>query len=96
MKEKVLKIMYMCYEISNNTKSDVFFHYSPHTNAVEVWIYENGWISKDELVNSYMRDKPLIPFEEWIDNKTVLTCYIELNPHGLDNIISELEKLLVQ
>lgn len=41
--EKLHGVLAMCMEISNNTKADCFFDYSPHVNSYAVHLYRNGW-----------------------------------------------------
>lgn len=38
-------VLAMCMEISNNTKADCFFDYSPHVNSYSVNIHRDGWVS---------------------------------------------------
>lgn len=43
VKNKMAKIMKLAYEISNETKADVFVHYYGHTNTFDVNYNEFGW-----------------------------------------------------
>lgn len=36
-------VLTLCIEISERTKADCFFDYSPHVNSYCVHIYRNGW-----------------------------------------------------
>lgn len=36
-------VLTLCMEISNNTKADAFFNYSPHVNTYMVYVYRDGW-----------------------------------------------------
>lgn len=38
----------LCMKISNNTKADCFFNYSPHTNTYMVYVYRDGWSRSDD------------------------------------------------
>lgn len=37
-----------CMGISNTTKADCFFDYSPHVNSYSVNIHRNGWVSGED------------------------------------------------
>lgn len=50
IQDKLMKIMSLCYEISNKTDADVFFHYSPHVNCITVYYYENGYHDDEEFI----------------------------------------------
>lgn len=50
MKELLLKILALCYEISTTTKADVFFDYQPHCNYYGVRYYKYGWDENDEAI----------------------------------------------
>lgn len=42
------KVVKKCYEISTNSKTDVFFSYTPHTNTYDVAWVLNGWIGQND------------------------------------------------
>lgn len=39
----VTEIMQLCVEITNTTKSDAFFNFSGHINAICVSVHIDGW-----------------------------------------------------
>lgn len=43
IKRKLMQIVGMAYEISTETKADVFVDYHPHCNYLSFLIYKNGW-----------------------------------------------------
>lgn len=43
MNKLLCEILNKCYEISTNTKADVFFEYAPHVKRFTVYVYRNGW-----------------------------------------------------
>ena len=43
MSKLLCEILSKCYEISTNTKADVFFDYAPHVNTFSVFVYRDGW-----------------------------------------------------
>lgn len=45
-------VLNCCVEISNNTKADCFFNYSPHCNSYCVYIHRDGWV--DGEVGEYI------------------------------------------
>lgn len=44
------KVCKKCYEISINSKADVFFYYSPQCNAYSVNYYMKGWKENVETI----------------------------------------------
>jgi len=48
-------ILGKCYEISTQTKVDVFFDYAPHTSEIMIRIYPNGWSAEADC--EYIRHK---------------------------------------
>lgn len=47
----ITEVFKKCYYISNNSKCDVFFRYSPHVNFYEVEYHLCGWVqNKDAIV----------------------------------------------
>ena len=44
--ELLCDILSMCVYISQHSKVDVFFDYSPHCNAYSVFYYPEGWTEK--------------------------------------------------
>lgn len=50
MKELLLKVLALCYEISTTTKADVFFVYHPHCNYYSVRYNKDGWDENDETI----------------------------------------------
>ncbi len=44
MKDKIGRIAALCYQISEETKIDVFFDYSPHVCSISIRVYKSGWI----------------------------------------------------
>lgn len=47
--ERLQGVLALCMEISNNTKADAFFSYSPHVNCYSVHIHRTGWAEGAEL-----------------------------------------------
>lgn len=45
--QKLMKIIALAYEISKETKCDVFVRYAPHCNFLDVEYYINGWNEED-------------------------------------------------
>ena len=43
MSDKLREILWLCYKISTESKADVFFNYSPHTDSYNVYYYIDGW-----------------------------------------------------
>ena len=43
--ERLHGVLTLCMTISNTTKADCFFDYSPHVNTYGVHLYRNGWES---------------------------------------------------
>ena len=41
--ERLHGVLALCMEISDNTKADAFFEYSPHVNSYCVHLYRDGW-----------------------------------------------------
>lgn len=54
MKELLQKIIIKAYEITMNTKHDVFVDYAGHVNGVHIFIYEDGWKPNKEM--SFSKD----------------------------------------
>ena len=59
MKEKIMEVMSLCYDVTENTKHDAFFNFSAHVKWVTVEIHEGGWVGdadpnyrKDVYLNS--------------------------------------------
>lgn len=50
IQDKLMKIISLCYEISNKTDADVFFNYSPHVNYITVYYYENGYHDDENFI----------------------------------------------
>lgn len=46
MNKLLCEVLSKCYEISTNTKADVFFDYAPHVKAFSVFVYRDGWTEK--------------------------------------------------
>ena len=42
-------VLTLCMEISNNTKADAFFSYSPHVNSYMVYVHRDGWVEGAEM-----------------------------------------------
>lgn len=47
-KIKLMQAVGMAYELSTETKADVFIDYHPHVNYLSFSIYKNGWNSDAE------------------------------------------------
>ena len=97
MKEKVLQIMELCYDISNTTKHDVFFSYSPHVSQVSINIHHNGWINDEGMMEEYVEKKPDIKFAEWKKlnyNYEHISAYLK-NENKIDKIIIYLKEMLL-
>ena len=45
---RLLGVLTLCMTISNTTKADCFFCYSPHCNSYTVNIHRNGWKSGED------------------------------------------------
>jgi hypothetical protein len=73
-------ILAKCIEISNTKKADIFFHYSPHINGMEVDIHLNGW-SKN-----HSSDKGYRVYFDWEIPEEVESKIQELNK-VLDELI---------
>ena len=56
MKKNTLlcEVLSMCHHISNKSKADVFFEYSPHCDSYTVCFYRNGWTNKTAGDMEYM------------------------------------------
>lgn len=52
-------VLTLCMEISNNTKADAFFNYSPHVDCYSVNIHRDGWKPGEEA--------------EWLDMTSDIT-----------------------
>lgn len=52
----ILKVFKKCYEISNNSKTDVFFDYAPHCNFYGVRYYLEGANNTDDCNNINISD----------------------------------------
>lgn len=50
IKELLLKVLDLCYEISNTTEENVFFHYFPHTNTFDVYRYKEEEKKKGKII----------------------------------------------
>lgn len=50
MKELLLKVLALCYEISTTTRADVFFDYYSHCNYYSVCYNKDGWYENDETI----------------------------------------------
>ena len=46
----LLEVFRKCYQISTNSKYDVFFDYAPHCNIYTIYYYINGWNPDDEPI----------------------------------------------
>lgn len=72
MKELLLKILDLSYEISNTTNIDVFFKYYPHVNTFEVHYYQDRWsegkvpkyIASSKRINKENLEKAIEQLEE--------------------------------
>lgn len=42
-KDKIIKLLDLALDISNNSEDDVFVEYSPHCQLVSVRVYFDGW-----------------------------------------------------
>lgn len=96
--EKILKVMELCYKISNETKVDAFFYYAPHTQQIDVDIHYNGWINEDDMIDEFKRSNTKLSFNDWKKERNKykkLTHYINKKyEYDLDEIIKNLENLL--
>ena len=43
IKTKMMMILGMAYEISTETKADVFVYYFPHTKSIDIHVFKDGW-----------------------------------------------------
>lgn len=48
IKNKLMEIMGLCYEISEMTYADVLVRYNPHVNNITVLVYEDGLLDTDK------------------------------------------------
>lgn len=78
IKEKVLKIMELGLEVSNETSHKVFVRYYGHTDGLDIDIFYNGWTREKEID---LKESLFLDFEE----KEVLK--------SLNKIIKKLEEL---
>lgn len=78
IKEKVLKIMELGLEVSNETSHKVFVRYYGHIDGLDIDIFYNGWTREKEID---LKESLFLDFEE----KEVLK--------SLNKIIKKLEEL---
>ncbi len=84
MKDKIGKIAALCYQISEETKIDVFFDYQAHACSISIRVYKFGWTENNTPASL----------------KCCQSCFgiyldIEVLQIGIeDKIISELEAML--
>lgn len=76
MNEILCEILSMCYRISNNSKADVFFNYSPHCDCFTVNYYRDGW--KEHHLEEHDEICKYIAMTEGIDEENLLSCKAEL------------------
>lgn len=81
VKEKILKIMELGFEVNSREKNTVFIRFSGHCEIFEVSIHSKGW--KEGLGADFFKD---IYFGSWSENEA---------RKKLDEIIEKLEKLKV-
>ena len=54
MAELLLKVLNLCYEITQTTQVDVFFYYAAHINCVSVCYYKGGYNADEDAI--YIKD----------------------------------------
>ena len=77
IKDSVAEVFKLCYKISTETQSDVFFDYAPHVKWITIRIFLNSWgynIHHDEEIG--------IKVDNNLDNL-----------HDIEDIICKLQKL---
>ena len=79
IKEKVVKIMDLSLEKSNENKNTIFVNFSGHSECLEVYIFKKGWQPKN---------KPSFRKMIFFGNHTT-----EENIEMLDEIIKKIEEL---
>ena len=47
-KDRILDILKLAFDISTNSKDDVFVNYSPHCSLVSIQLHEGGWESSKD------------------------------------------------
>ena len=69
IKNLILEIMELAFEISNKSKADIFVYYSPHVPQLDIHYHDEGWT---EITKNY--DKKDIIYlsnfrknEKWIE-----------------------------
>ena len=64
--EVLLKeIIARCFEISTQTKADVFFDYHPHITSISIRIYLDGWSTNSDCLNMKYKGEQIINFGSW-------------------------------
>lgn len=72
-------ILMLCQKISDTTKADCFFCYSPHVNTYMVYVHRNGWT------------EGAVP--EWVDMSSDITSQnIEATYEKLQKIYEEVKE----
>lgn len=77
MEELTQRIMLKAYQISTQTKADVFIYYAGHVNKFEIFFYRDGW--KKDIDWDFK-------LETYLDNEKEAIIKLQL-------ILKELEKL---
>lgn len=77
---RLLGVLTLCMTISNTTKADCFFSYSPHVNTYMVYVHRDGWKEGAE--------------PEWLDMSSDITeDNIMATMNKLASIYCELEDM---
>lgn len=81
--ERLQGVLALCMEISNNTKADAFFSYSPHVNTYMVYVFRDGW--KEGAMPEFLdmsRDITVRDVNATLDKLAAIYCELE----GLKNV----------
>lgn len=81
IKELLVEIFTIAYEVSETTDADVFVRYLPHCKAIDMGIHENGWTAEKGATYSKLQSYDVNGYKDEVEIKLDLQNIIRILKH---------------